>query len=459
MNPHRVLVVLAAAQLAGCLYDYNNPAEQLDAGQIGGTVLADVAGSGTPVAKADVAVSIKGAAFDQATRPNGRFVVLDLPVGRHRLLFRNGTTWALERDVDIAYGSDGQPEGIELGDVVLRYSAAVEGSISLPPGNTIAGGVAVDETSGQTAPLVVGTALPGDPAPPVTFRFPMLALGTHLIKLHATDLFNGIWVGGQVVVNVTLAEQGTTITLANVAARAATSTGRLRFRVQAIGLSLPASSLSVNLSPDPLGLNPITPASDGSVDVTVPEGLYAIGVIAPATAPPLPRPGSIGPGAPLAAAAPVPTVGPPPVYGVVLQGRVAEVGSAYVTSDAALLASMTSCQVSGDCGGLACTDGTCVGLVPVPPPVSATTPFCAACLYAGLESQTGLPPACLAGPGVAGACHCPGPAAGVDCALRAGDPTLTPVASYCEPVACGFTCTPDGTSTVTGKPPTGGACP
>ena len=82
------------------------------------------------------------------------------------------------------------------------------------------------------------------------------------------------------VVNITVAEQGTTITLADVAARAASSTGRLRFRVQAIGLALPPSSLTVNLTPDP-GLNPITPASDGSVDVTVPEGLYAISVVAP----------------------------------------------------------------------------------------------------------------------------------------------------------------------------------
>jgi hypothetical protein len=448
-------VLLAAAHLTGCFYTYGNPAEDLRAGQVGGTVLADVAGSGAPVARGGVAVSLKGAAFDQATRPNGRFVVLDLPAGHHQLLFRTGTTWALERDVDVAYGSDGQPEGVELGEVVLHYSAAVEGSISLPPGNTIAGGVAVDETSGLTTPLVVGTAPPLSLPPPVTFRFPMLALGTHLIKLFAADAVAGKWVGGQVVVNITLADQGTTVTLANVAARAAASTGRLRFRVQAIGLSLPPGSLTVNLTPDS-GLNPITPASDGSVDVMVPEGLYAIQVVAPATAPPLAR---LAPGAwsaPLAAAAPVPTVSPPLVYGVVLQGRVAEVGSAYVASDTTILASLTSCRDGGDCGGLACTASTCVGLVPTPPPVTATTTFCAACLYEGLDSQTGLPPACQAGPGVIGTCHCPGLAAGVDCLARAG--TISPVQSYCEPLACGFSCTPDGASLASFKPATG-ACP
>ena len=463
MKTPRTLVLLAAAQLTGCLFDFNNPSEDLQAGQVGGTVLADVAGSGAPAAKAGVAVSLKGAAFDQATRSNGRFVILDLPVGLHRLLFRTGTTWALERDVGIAYGSDGQPEGIELGDVVLHYSAAVEGSVSLPPGSTIASGVAVDESSGLTAPLVIGTAPPGEPAPPVTFRFPMLALGTHLIKLHAIDGLAGTWVGGQVVVNVTLAEEGTTIRLANVAARAAASTGRLRFRVQSIGLSLSPSSLKVNLTPDPLLLNPITPASDGSVDVTVPEGLYAVSVIAPATASPLPR---VAPSdlerlaslAPLAAAAPVPTVGPPPVYAVVLQGRVAEAGSAYVTSDVTIQASMTSCRSSEDCGGLACTASSCVGMVPAPPPVAASTTFCAGCLYAGLDLQTLAQPRCQAGPGVPGVCHCPGPVAGVDCTLRAGDVALVPVASYCEPAACGFACTPDGATLATYKP-AGAPCP
>jgi hypothetical protein len=456
VTTHRILALLLASQLAGCFYAYGNPAEDLRAGQVGGTVVADVAGSGTPAARGDVAVSIRGAAYDQATRPNGRFVVLDLPVGRHRLLFRTGSTWALERDVDIGWGSDGQPEGVELGDVVLTYSAAVEGSISLPPGNTIAGGVAVDESSGLTAPLVVVATAPGSPAPPVTFRFPMLALGTHVIKLFATDdsAVPGRWVGGQVVVSVTPADQGTTITLANVAARAASATGRLRFRIQAIGLSLAPGSVTVNLTPDP-GLNPITPASDGSVDVTVPEGLYAIQVVAPATAPPLTRLGAGGRLVPLAAAAPVPTVSPSALHGVVLQSRVAEVGSLYVASDTSIMASMTACRDSGDCGGLSCTSNTCVGLVPTPPAVTAGTTFCARCLYDGLDQVAGFGSPCQAGPAVAGACACP---TGVDCALRPGDPALKPVASYCAPQACGFACTPDGASLVSFKPATG-SCP
>jgi hypothetical protein len=456
-------VLLAAVHLGGCFFSFKNPSEELRAGQVSGTVLADVAGSGTPAALEGVAVSLKGSAFDQASRPNGRFLVLDLPAGQHRLLFRTGTTWALERDVDIGYGSDGQPEGIELGGVVLHYSAAVEGTVSLPPGNLIAGGVAVDESSGMTAPLVVEAAAGGGPAPPVSFRFPMLALGTHIIKLHATDTFSGSWVGGQVVVNITAAEQGTTITLANVAARAAASTGRLRFRVQAVGLALPPSALTVNLTPNP-GLNPITPASDGSVDVTVPEGLYAISVVAPATAPPLGSlaavVGASGVDAPLAALAPVATVSPPPVYGVVLDGRVAEVGTTYVISDTTILASLVGCQTGGDCGAsFPCSGGICQGRVPTPPPVTASTTFCAVCLYEGqLVDITGkpYPPPCLAGPGITGTCHCPA-ALGAACALTVGNgPQPTP--SYCEPAVCGFSCTPDGMSVATFSP-AGGPCP
>jgi hypothetical protein len=459
--PHRSLVLLAAAQLTGCFFSFKNPSEDLRAGQVSGTVLADVAGNGTPVARAGVAVSLKGAAFDQASRPNGRFVVLDLPAGRHRLLFRTGATWALERDVDIAYGSDGQPEGIELGGVVLHYSAAVEGSVTLPVGFTIAGGVAVDESSGMTALLEPGTSTVVDPAPPATFRFPMLALGTHLIKLQAVDTFANTWVGGQVVVNITEAEQGTTITLANVAARAASSLGRLRFRVQAIGLALSPSQVKVNLTPDPLLMNPITPPSDGWVDVTVPEGLYAIALVPPL---PLPRweegaPTTLASLAPLVAPAAGVAVGAPLVYGVVLEGRVAEVGSVYVAADTSILASRLSCRVDGDCVGTSpCSSNVCQGMVP-PPPVSASTTFCAGCLYQGqLVDVTGkpYPPPCLAGPGVTGICQCPA-SLGTACALTVGNgPRPTP--SYCEPAACGFSCTPDGTSIAT-YIPVGAPCP
>ncbi len=455
MTPDRNLVLLAAAQLAGCFYTYGNPAEDLRAGEARGTVVADPAGTGTLVPAAGVAISLKGAAFDQLSRPNGRFFVFDLPAGQHRLLFRNGMTMTLERDIQIDYGRDGQPEGLDLGNVAMRPTTAVEGSFALPAGITLAGGVAVDETSGQTAALVPGVVVPGNPTPPASFRFPALSVGTHVIKLAATDTFAGAWVGGQVSVNVAPADGGKTITLASITPWTAASTGRLRLRLQAVGLSLSPSQMQVNLSPDPYLLSPITPASDGSVDVVVPEGLYTVTVIAPATAPPLAKiePGALQSSMALAAA-PVPTLSPPAAYGVVLEGRVAEVGSLYVASDVSLMASMTTCLAAPDCGGLSCTSSVCVGYIPPTPPVTANTTFCAPCLF---DPNLSVQASCAAGPGVPGDCVCP-PAlvAAKTCFVTAAQ--VPPEYSYCEPQACGFECTPDGAVTATFTPATG-VCP
>lgn len=456
MTPHRTLVLLATAQLTGCFYTYGNPAEDLRAGEARGTVVADPTGTGTFDPAAGVAISLKGAAMDQLSRPNGRFFIFDLPTGQHRLLFRNGTTMTLERDIQINYGADGQPEGLELGNVAMRATTAVEGSFALPAGIALAGGVAVDETSGQTAALVAGVVVPGNPTPPATFRFPALSVGTHVIKLSASDSFTGTWVGGQVSVNVTPADGGKTISLASITARAAALTGRLRLRFQAVGLSLPPSLVQVNLTPNP-GLNPITPASDGSVDVTVPEGLYTVTVVAPPTAPPLAKPARPDPGAlqslMVSLPAPVPTLSPPAAYGVVLDGRIAEVGSLYVASDVSLMASMTTCLATADCGGLSCTSNVCMDYFPPTPPVTASTSYCASCTYAGATNRVGLGGPCQAGPNVIGACACPG-GKSVDCVAT----VIPPVTGYCLPQACGFKCTPDGSVTVAYTPATG-VCP
>ena len=94
--------------------------------------------------------------------------------------------------------------------------------------------------------------------------------------------------------------------------------------------------------------------------------------------------------------APVPTLAPPAAYGVVLEGRVAEVGSLYVASDVSLMASMTTCLAAADCGTGAtttsCTSKVCVGYIPTTPPVTASTSYCASCLYAGATNRLGLRP-------------------------------------------------------------------
>ena len=426
-HPRLLALLAVAALVTGCRYDYRNPAEALRAGEASGTVLAERNAPGVLEGFPGVSVSLKGSSFDQTTRDSGRFAVLDLPVGRHALLFRKGTTWSLERDVEVAFGKDGQPEGVDLGQVVLRYASPVEGQVTLPFGNPLSSGVAVDETSGQTA-VIVPTA-PG--AATGTYRFPALAVGSHVIKVAARDaLLLGTWVGGQAVVTVTEADQGTTRTVAPITARPATSTGRLRFRVQLVGdPGVTLADVAVTLLPDP-GLGAIVPDSQGFVDVTVPEGSYQVSLTAtpvprlssPAVARSLPRP---------AAGAPI---GPPAATGVVLDGKVAEVGSVYVVSDLTIAFSSRECQAAADCGtrtGLACSSSQCfdcaggqaagcIPLQPAPTP-SAAIPFCPAC-----DQRT----SCEAGPGVTSFCNADG---------------------VCQPTCSGFqfSCTPDGAITYT----------
>jgi hypothetical protein len=356
-------------------------------------------------------------------------------VGRHTLLFRKGTTWSLERDVEVAFGKDGQPEGVDLGKVVLRYASPVEGQVTLPFGNPIASGVAVDETSGQTAVLVPDAA----GSATGTYRFPALAVGTHVIKVAARDtLAFGTWVGGQAVVTVTEADQGTTRTVAPITARAATTTGRLRFRVQLVGdPGLTLADVTVTLQPDP-GIGAIVPDSQGFVDVTVAEGSYQ--VILAAT--PTPRMSSPAAALSLARPAAGAPIGPPAATGVVLDGKVAEVGSVYVVSDLTIAFSARECQAATDCGAsgqspsavptctsrqcFVCISGTagaadsCLPAQPAPTP-SAAIPFCPPC------SQRA---SCEAGPGVISFCNAD---------------------AVCQPTCSGFEfkCTPDGVITYT----------
>jgi len=439
--PRRALPFIAApALLAGCLYDFKNPAETLRAGEASGTVLAERAAPGELSGFPGVSVSLKGSAFDQVTRETGRFALLDLPTGRHTLLFRKGTTWSLERDVEIAFGKDGQPEGVDLGRVVLRYASPVEGKVSIPPGTftdvLLPGGIAVDETSGQTAMIVPDTA-GGSTG---SYRFPALAVGTHVIKVaaRATDpgaTITASFVGGQVPVTITEADQGTVRTAAPIAFGAADAQGRLRFRVQLVGdPGVALASVTVTLLPDP-GVGAIVPDSQGFVDVEVPEGVYQV-LLAATPSPRLSLPASF-----TAAAAGLP-LAPPSAFGVVLQGKVAEVGSVYVVSDLSVSFSARECVAAADCGtsispgqGFQCSNrqcfqclgaaaGVCSPIQPTPQP-SAAIPFCPAC-----DQRQG----CEAGPGVTSVCATDG---------------------TCQPIcATGFTfsCTPDGVRTLTTNP-------
>lgn len=440
-----LLVLLTAPALGGCLYDYDNPAEQLAAGQATGRVVADRTVSGSLEPFPGVSVSLKGAEFDQTTHESGRFVLLGLPTGRHTLLFRKGTAWSLERDVEVAFGRDGQPEGVDVGTVELRYAAGVEGTFSILPGNTIQAGVAVDERTGLTAPLVV------EPYPDqatARFRFPSLGVGTHLVKVGAIDAFGGRWVGGPAPVVVSEADQTKTITIGAgaLAARVASTTGRVRFRVQEVGdTSADMALVTATLVDGGAALGPFTPDSAGWVDETVPEGAWQIvlsgGGLAAA--------GGAGATSRLAATVPGLPLKPPVATAVVLSGQVAEVGSVYVVSDLVTFSARVACLAAPDCGGSACVAGSCGDYAP--PGLGnagAGVTFCAPCTFqAGAAGQS-----CAAGLGLRGTCRCPDPDPFSATCLATGGP---PLPSLCDP-GCGAICTPDGVTTIGALPgPTG----
>ena len=437
----RLLPLLATPLLlgSGCVYSFDNPAEQLQLGQATGVVVADRGGSGQATGYAGVAVTLKGSAFDVTTHESGRFTLLDLPVGSHTLLLRQGTTWALERQVDIAFGKDGQPEGVDLGEIALRGSAALDGTFTLPVGYTMVSGAAVDQPTGLTAMM---TAEPVPGANRGRFAFPVLAQGDHRVKLVAVATLDAdpsvpktqfTFVGGPAVVSVAAADQGTTKTLAAVAGRPGSGTGTLRFKVQVVGMTLPLDQVTVTIAPDPLLLNPLHPASDGTVQVDLPEGLYQIAVAVPASAP-------VGaatvPARRVLATVSTTPLPPPAAHAVVLSTEEAAAGTVYAVGLASRSEAELSCRSSADCGGLACSGGLCQDYSP-PFSVGAATPFCAACTFVGA-----LTPPCDAAPGVKGTCLCPDKdPASATCQQSTG----LPLPSACvPPCATGLFCTNDG---------------
>lgn len=341
MSTSRVLL-LAAALLAGCSYEYRNPAEALRAGEIGGrTINAD------QLVLDGVAVSVKGSPLDARSRASGRFAVLPLPTGRHTLVLRKGSSRALQREVDIAPASDGQPQSIWLGDVEVPAAVAIAGECMLPGGAPIAaGGIVVDEASGETATLAGG----------VTGRYVLsgLAVGSHRIRVFALDLAGTPFVAGPVDVTFAPSDAGTQKTLARLtlrAPRAALVPVRLRVSVSGRIPGLALSDLAVT------GLGqPVAVGRDGLVEVAVPEGPWTVSVQVPASAE-----GAIP---------------PRPLSFVAVAGAPIDLGTLYVASAAAREQAEGACHADADCAPGTCgPDGLCRGYV-APPAAPASVPFC-----------------------------------------------------------------------------------
>jgi hypothetical protein len=442
---HRLLLQVAvSALLAGCLYDFKNPAEVLGSGEASGRVVADRTASGVLEPFPGVSVSLKGASFDQTTHESGRFAVLGLPVGRHTLLFRKGTVWSLERDLEVAFGRDGQPEGVDLGQVELRYGATVEGTFAILPGNDIAKGVVVDETTGLTAALLPDPTTPNQ----ATFRFQALNVGTHLLKVGARDAslpVAGLWVGGQAPVTITESDQTKVVPVGADALtpHLASGSGHIRFRIQEVGdTTAVMSAITATLVGELGTIGPFTPDSAGYVDQDVPEGAWRIvlsgGGLAGAP---------IGPTSALLATAPGAPLKPPVATAVVLAGRYAEVGSVYVVSDLALALARVACAIPADCGKTPCVAGSCGDYsAPGSGSAGANLPFCTGCTFNEPNTRN----VCRSSSGAPGRCTCP-----VSDPLGAICPQLPPTPSACDP-GCGSLCTTDGAATLGFLPPAGG---
>jgi hypothetical protein len=381
-------VALAAALSLACSYSYSNPAEQLGAGQISGRTVA--AGSPAAAPVGGVSVSLRGGAFDVVTHDTGRFTLLPLPVGTHVLLFRNGTAQALRREVTVGLGRDGQPEGVTLGDVAVPAAASVRGK-ALIPGSGSATGLALDEGTGLTADLDVG------------YGFGALALGDHRLRFWAVDPGDGQtphpqWVGGPLPVPLAGDDAEQQKTLVPLTLRPASGTGTLTFRIVAVGASYPLAQVAITGLP---GGAAAVPDGDGRVTLELPEGLYRIGLTAPA--------GS--------SAAP-----PPPATAVVMKEAALDLGVLYLVAPGVVQSALLSCVDRADCGpqGL-CAAGRCEGWTP-PSPAAATLPVCTVYLdiACGGTCPNGLTGECVFLPnGIHAAC-----------------------------LACGTCCTPDGVTTL-----------
>ncbi len=388
------LAAVAALALVGCQYSYSNPAEQLRPGQVSGRAVSDPLGSGATAPAAGISVSLQGSTFDQVTHDTGRFALIPLPAGHHRLMFRQGTALALVRHVEVGLGRDGQPEGVSLGDVVLPFAAAVSGAVT----EAFHQGVVVDEATGQVGSVYYGR-----------FELGGVSLGAHLLKVGLVEAPDQEWVGGPIGFSLGPEAQSSVSRLAILPVRPATSAiGLLRFRVASIAPGIDAADAVVTVTEALRGPVAGVPApdADGDVVLQVPEGVYLVSIAPPASATGVPA--------------------PPPATGVVIAGETADLGTLYLVASSVTLAAQYLCQEQADCGQRgSCAGGACLDWTP-PSVAPARLPLCE------LRSDycsTGQP--CTVG-GLPGLCLSPG----------GGNQVCVP---------CGTACTADGTAVLTGS--------
>ena len=366
MRSPLALLAAAALVLGACSYTYSNPAERLDAGEVTGRLVADLSGNGQLSGVSGVGVVLKNSTNSQTSRDNGRFFMLGMVTGRHTLLFTKGTTWALQRDVELAFGSDGQIEGVVMGDLRLRYSVALGGTFSAPETidalpATAPTAFVFDEATGVTGTALALTDGLGFYTGQFSYTFPPAPVGPHRIRFGIeADVvgFRTTYVGGPLTQNIPDTSEGQSITLAEATLRVPDPTpfaARLLFRV-APAPGSPTPTIVVDTVP-PTG--PITPApvpdSTGLVEVDVSEGLYTVFLDLGAT------PGSFE--------------APPTLTAVAVANQTTELGTIYVVDTTTVNAGSKACLTTADCYTMeVCSGGTCVFNEPAQPALCVTGP-------------------------------------------------------------------------------------
>jgi len=363
----RLLLLAALPCLGGCTFSYDNPAEDLGTGEVAGRVVVDATGGGTLEGVAGVQVELRNSYNVVTTRDTGRFFLFGMMPGRHTVLFAKAPDLALQRDVELAWGADGQPEGVVLGDLRLRRAVTLQGRVTAPSPASLAGqgyssfegslGTVVDEQTGQ----VVQVPLPAGSDGGFDFAFAGAPTGRHRLRtavqgtLKVYDPVLGFpsevafgpatLVGGPIVVDVPDSSEGLELALTDTTPALPTpgASGKLRFAAAVAGASS-ALAFDVTVEQLPPGTAPpIAPAPDstGTFELDLPPGLYSVTVALPAGATGLLPP-------------------PPGGQAVVVEAQTSELGTFYAVDPAVLSASAQACLDGADCSSGSCQGGQCL---------------------------------------------------------------------------------------------------
>lgn len=398
----RALAVAAALSTAACSYSYDNPAQDLSTGEVVGRVVTEDALSGAPVGVPGVVVELRNSYNLVTTRDTGRFFLFGMMPGRHTVILSQGLDYALQRDVDMAWGKDGQPEGVILGDLRLRRAITLSARVAAasPSYNAFAPSFAqvVDEETGQSLQFTSFTldgagnfeslqiSLAGAPTGRHRLRVAVSGQVTQQVFNPISGLFEpvtttGTLVGGPVAIDVPESSEGLRLELNDltVALPTPADQGTLRFRAAVAGASY-QGGWDVSLVPLPAGSGatvvPGPPDSTGTFTVDgLAPGLYALNVA--------PTGAALSP--------------PPPTDVVVTPSAVTDLGTLYAVDPAVQSGGHTACYETADCGSGTCVDGQCATTACLP---GSFFSECASALLTCSELRQPTP--CASGAGFCG---------------------------------------------------------